>query len=149
MDVARTLWQRSVSVEQPFLSLSRSHHVNEVPTTTCLRCHYVHAVLTTPLPCSYCVLIRPFPHYTFLEHVQSLTTFVTSMKTLLRSYCILQVSTTFLLRPTFIYSLSMLHSLIICCFCLSQLFSLVYRIKRANLYSGKLTLFMRAMVYPP
>ena len=48
------------------------------------------------------------------------------MKTLLRSYCTLHVSTctTFLLRPTFIYSLSMLHSFNICCFlCFSIVFS--------------------------
>ena len=34
MDVARPQWQRSEIVEQPFASLPRSHHVNEVPTTT-------------------------------------------------------------------------------------------------------------------
>ena len=47
---------------------------------------YVHAVLTTPLLRSNCVLIRPRPHYVFFEHVQSSTTSFTSMKTLLRSY---------------------------------------------------------------
>ena len=63
---------------------------------TCLRCHYAHAVLTTPLKRSYCVLILPYPHYAFLnmfkiDHVlhihEDLTTLV-------------WVSTTLLLRPT-------------------------------------------------
>ena len=51
----------------------------------CLRCHYVHAVLTTPILRSYCVLIQPRPHYAFFEHVRSSTTSFTSTKTLLRS----------------------------------------------------------------
>ena len=69
MDVTRTQWQCSESVEQTFSSLSRSHHVNGVPTctTTCLRCHYVRAVLTTPLLRSYFVLIRPRPYYAFFN----------------------------------------------------------------------------------
>ena len=88
-----TQWQRIESVEKPFSSLSRSRHVNEVPTTTCLRCHYVHAVLTTQLLRYNCLLIRPRPHYAFLtcskfDHVhEDLTT-------------LLSVSTTLLLRPT-------------------------------------------------
>ena len=49
MDVARTQWQRSESLEQPFSSLPRSHYVNEVLKATCLRCHYAHAILTTHL----------------------------------------------------------------------------------------------------
>ena len=80
-------WKRSESVEQPFSSLPRSHHVNEVPTTTCLHCHYVHAILTMPLLLSNCVPIQPCPHSVgFFEHVQSSTTSFTSMKTLLPSY---------------------------------------------------------------
>ena len=59
--------QHSESVEQRFSSQPHSHLVHEVPTTTCLRCHYVNAVLTTPLLRFYCVLIRPRPHYVFLN----------------------------------------------------------------------------------
>ena len=100
MDVARTKWQCSEHVEQPFLSKPPSHHVNEVHTTTCLRCHYVH---TMPLLCYYCVLILPHPHYASFFNVQSSTTSFTSMKTLLRSKYFLQVSTTLLLNPTSSY----------------------------------------------
>ena len=66
MDVAKTPLQYTESVEHPYSSLSRSHHVNKNPTTTWLRCHYVHTVLTTPLLRSYRVLIRPGPCCAFL-----------------------------------------------------------------------------------
>ena len=81
----------------------RSHHVNEVPTTTCLRCHYVHAVLTTPLlhVRSYCVLIRPRPHCAFFEQAQSSTTSFTSMKTILRSMLLLRPISSYCVQPFF------------------------------------------------
>ena len=100
MDVARTQLQRSESVEQPFSSMPRSHHVIEVLTTIRLRCHYVHAVFTTPLLRSYCVPIRPRPHYAFLNMFQvrprpcrPYYTPTASYKFLLRSYYALQVLT--------------------------------------------------------
>ena len=69
----------------------------------CLRCHYVHAVLTTPILRSYCVLIQPRPHYAFVSMFKVRPRLsrprrpyydhTTSYKFLLRSCCVLQVHT--------------------------------------------------------
>ena len=103
MDVARTQLQRSEGIEQPFSSMPRSHHANDVLTATCLRCHYVHAVLTTPLLRSYCVLIRPRPHYAFLnmfkfDHVDE--DHITLRQRLTSFYYAPTTSYKFLLRPS-------------------------------------------------
>ena len=94
MDVARTQWQCSESAEINFSSMPRSHNVHGAPIATCLRCHYVHAVLDTSS-------LRPDSATSSLRflHVQSSTTSFTSMKTFLRSYRL----TTLLLHTTSSY----------------------------------------------
>ena len=48
-----------------------------------------------------------------------------------------------------IYSLDMLSSFILCCFCFPKLSSMVCRNYKANMYSGKLRLFTYGILYPP
>jgi len=67
IDVARTHWQRTENAMQSSPSVPRLYYVNEVPTRFSLRRQYVNAVVTTSLLSSFCVLIRPRPHYVFLN----------------------------------------------------------------------------------
>ena len=90
MDVGRTQWQRSESLEQHFLSMTRPHHTKKFLTTTC----YVHVVLSTS-------------SLRLLEHVQSSTSSFTPMKNLttllsrpISFYFAPTTSYKFLLRPS-------------------------------------------------
>ena len=76
------------------------YHVHEDVTTFAPRSYYVLQVPTASLLLRpFCVLIQHRPHHVSFEHVQNLTKTFTSIKTLVRPYCIPPTSYKTVPRP--------------------------------------------------